>query len=50
MTLALVTEPQKYFLNTDTYFKIKFAIRCKPGYRFRLGEGGKSGQHRAMHQ
>ena len=24
----------KYFLNIDTYFKSKFAIRCKPCYRF----------------
>lgn len=36
MTRVLVTVLQKYFLNTDPHFKSKFAVRCKPCYRFPL--------------
>ena len=36
MTLVLVTVQPKYFLNIDPHFKSKFAVRCKPCYRFPL--------------
>jgi len=42
MTLVLVTVPPKYFLNTDPHFKSKFAIRCKPCYRFPLRQEEES--------
>lgn len=51
MTLGLVMGLPRYFLNINSYFKSKFAVRCKPGYRFpHKAGGGKSGQYRAMHR